>query len=133
MFSGLEVVGGDKRILLKVGLHDHHVLVDDWRAAVFPLVVRIVEPAGVEHAEILFPQKFSVQVVCVETVRAEIYDQILSIGDGGGIGMRRFGMTFHFRHAFKSNSFPEDLARRFIDGVNLPGVFRIVFTGATSP
>jgi hypothetical protein len=127
LFSSLKVVSGNKRILLNVGLHNHHVLVDDWRTAVFPLVIRIIEPTGIKHAEVLFPLEFSVQVVCVETVRAEIYNQIFSVGDRCGIGVRRLGMPLHFGHAFESNLLPQDFPCRFIDRVNLPGMFRIVF------
>src|SRR5262245_17666633 len=36
-------------------------------------------------------------------------------------------MPFNFRNAFVSNAFPKDRALLLVDGVDLPGVLRIVF------
>ena len=49
--------GGDERALLDVALHDHEVLPQDRRAGDAPLVVGVVEPAGVQHAEVALPQR----------------------------------------------------------------------------
>src|SRR5215212_2897293 len=89
LLARLQVVGGDERTLLYVGLYDDEVLVDDGRAAVLPLIIRVVEPAGVEHAEVLLPEELARQVVVVETFGAEEHEEVLAVGRGGRGGVRR--------------------------------------------
>src|SRR4029079_690030 len=71
LLAGRRVERRDERSALDVALHDDEVLVDDGRAPDAPLVVGIEEPARVEHAEVLLPQQLSVEVVRVQTLRAE--------------------------------------------------------------
>ena len=63
LLAGRRVERREERVALDVALHDHHVLVDDRRAADAPLVVRIEEPAGVQDAEIFLPEQLAVEVV----------------------------------------------------------------------
>src|SRR6185369_922552 len=125
--AGLDVVSSNEGILLNVSLHDHHVLVDNWGAAVFPLVIDIIEPAGVEHAEIFFPQKLAIEIVSVETFGAEVNDQVFSVGGWCRSCVCRLRMPLNFRNALVRESLPEDLARSLVESINLPCMLRIVF------
>src|SRR6185436_5685985 len=56
----LQAVGSDKGIFLNVCLDDYQVAINNRRTAVFPLVVSIVEPTGIEHSNILLPKQLAI-------------------------------------------------------------------------
>src|SRR6185295_2260596 len=64
----LNVIGSDEGIFLNVSLDYYEILIDDWRAAMLPLIIGVEEPAGIEHPNILLPQQLAVQVVGIKTV-----------------------------------------------------------------
>ena len=60
--------------LLPVHLHDHRILVDDGRAGRAPLVVGVVEPAGVDRAQVALPEELPRHVVGVQALGGEVGD-----------------------------------------------------------
>jgi hypothetical protein len=86
------------------------------------LIVRVVEPAGVEHARVLFPEQLAVQVVTIETFRAEQRDDMFAVNCGSGGGVRRLRMAFNFGHAFVSRALPENFARLLVEAIDFPGM-----------
>src|SRR5207244_12058488 len=63
--TGGNVECGNERVLLDVTLGDDEVLPDDRRAADAPFVVRVVEPAGIQDAEVARPEQCAVDIVGV--------------------------------------------------------------------
>jgi len=109
-FSVLQTVSRNKRVLLNIGLNDYQVTINDRRAAVFPLIIRIVEPTGVEHSDILFPEQLAVEVVGIKTMRPEKSDEIFSVRYGSRIGMGRFRMSLDLWQTFVGDALPKNLA-----------------------
>ncbi len=110
-------------------LHDHQVLVDDGRAGGAPLVVGVVEPAGVHAPEVLLPPQGAFHVVGVEPLGAEVRDHDLPVGDRGARRLARLGMALRLRHAFVRHALPADAAGLLVDGQQAPGMRRHVGRG----
>src|SRR5439155_20376557 len=105
----LEIVRGDERILLFVALHDNQVLVQNRRAARAPFKIGIVEKPGIDQAQILFPEKLAVEVVCVEALGSKERDDDAAIGSRSRGGMASGDMSLGFRYTCTGCSFPQDL------------------------
>src|SRR4029079_19707223 len=115
---------GEERAALNVALHDHHVLVDDRRAADAPLVVGIEEPAGVEDPEVLLPELLAFEVERVEPLRTERHDDVPAVGDRRRRCLARLGVPLRLRDAFGRDAVPDDLARSLVERDEMPGVLR---------
>ena len=112
--AGLGVEGREERVLLHVGLDDDHAVVEDRRAARLPLHLRRGEPAGVEHAEILLPELFALQVVRIQPFGSEERDQPLAVGRERRVGVGRLGVPLDLRHGLEDRLLPLDLRRYFL-------------------
>src|SRR5262249_10463279 len=119
--------GGDERVLLDVALNDDEILPDDRRAADAPLVVGVVEPAGVQEAKVFLPQQLAVHVVRIEAFRSKRDDDAASIGHRRRRRLTRFRVALRLRNSLVSDTLPEDLARTLVERDQLPGMLRRVF------
>src|SRR6185295_20022476 len=96
----IDVVGGYERVFLNVALHDHQILVDNWRTGRAPFVIRIVEPPGIQRTEVLLPEQFAVEIVGVEAFRTEKRHDVFSVGNRRRRGLAGLRMTLGLWDAF---------------------------------
>ena len=129
VLPGLDVRGHHERLVLRVALHDHQVLVDDGRARGAPLVLRQIVGAGVEDAEVLRPDLLAVHVEGVEPLRPEERDDVAAIGEGRGVRVGRLDVALLLRHAFVGDFGPRRLAARAIERDDDPSLRGAILGG----
>ena len=91
------------------------VLPDDRRAAEAPLVVGVVEPAGVEHAEVLASTRACRRSRTRRGPRIRSHDHMTSVGDRRRGRLARLWMSLGLRDALMRHAIPEDLAGLLVE------------------
>jgi hypothetical protein len=129
----VDVVRRYERVLLDIALHDHQILVNDGRTANAPFIIRIIEPARIQAAEILLPQQLAIGVVTIETLRTKKCHHVLPVGCRCCRGLTGFRMSLGLRNSFVRDFLPDDLAGALVETINTPAVFDTSGEGSTSP
>ena len=116
----LQRVGGQERILLHIALENHHVVVNDRRAAASPLCRRRAKEAPVKHAKVLLPDRIAVYIVAIQPLGPKERDHKFSIGACRCIRMGGLGVPLDLGHSAVTQSSPQDIACFSVDAVETP-------------
>src|SRR5262249_32622959 len=109
-----------------VALNDNQVLVDNGGAGCLPLITRIIEPTGVENAQVLLPLQLAVNVVAEESLGSKESNYILSVSRWSRGGVTRLDVALYLWNAFGRNLIPDDPSRALVEAVDVPGVLGYV-------
>src|SRR6185436_19744712 len=125
LLTGVQIPGGDVRTLLHISLQDDRVAIDDRRARMSPLERGIEEPSAVQRTEVDAPQLLAVEVPRDEHAgRSEHRDDVLPVCRWRGAGLTALRVPLRLRRAAGRGALPENLARGFVEAVDLPFVRR---------
>jgi len=93
---------------------------NNGRARETPLRAGRLKEAGLQHPEVLLPEKRAFQVVAVESLGAEKRHHVLAVRRRGRVGVRRFRVALHLGDAFVRRPLPQDLTGVLVQTVDLP-------------